>query len=510
MIDDKIVLTSCITLLLRESQLEDNGGNSVELVKSALDFIDIKDQHLGVNVEKQILQSMKDLAVDMCRQSADHQYDLTTLLQRVKLISAHDDRLYAAVEQGVRRDLDQKQLLKTIINLRKYLQEFIRTENTAKLLAQASYQFRYNRESISDITKFLQEHVAACETLQSVSKVEDPAILNDVDLGDVDVVAENLQRAQQSILGTRVYKSGWNGLNEMLQGGFRPASIGSINALQHNYKTGFSLSVFRHIGSYNVPFYLKTEKKPLLLRISFEDEVEQNIQFMYQEIKYTETREFVDIKDIDRHEMAKYIKSTMQATGFEVRMVRVDPTQWSYRNLVDYVLKVEAQGYKVEVLMIDYLGMLPTVGCNTAGPMGTDMRDLFRRIRNFCAARDICCLTPHQLSTEAKGLLRTGVVPEHQFVKELEGKGYTAGSKQLDQELDLEIFIHKVKHNGKWYLTVQRGKHRIPTIVDDDYKYFILPFPYKMPIPADVLDEKPIHTRKLPSSAQSEDSGGLF
>jgi hypothetical protein len=68
------------------------------------------------------------------------------------------------------------------------------------------------------------------------------------------------------------------------------------------------------------------------------------------------------------------------------------------------------------------------------------------------------------------------------------GKGYTELSKQVDQVVDLEIYQHKSKINGKWCLTFQRGKHRIDTVIDDDKMYGYLQFPYQAPIMEDVND----------------------
>jgi len=73
--------------------------------------------------------------------------------------------------------------------------------------------------------------------------------------------------------------------------------------------------------------------------------------------------------------------------------------------------------------------------------------------------RKITFITPHQLSTDAKQLIRDGKEAGN-FVKDIAGKGYYAGSKQIDQEVDIEIYIHIVHFNGRSYLTVQRGKHR--------------------------------------------------
>jgi hypothetical protein len=93
----------------------------------------------------------------------------------------------------------------------------------------------------------------------------------------------------------------------------------------------------------------------------------------------------------------------------------------------------------------------------------------------FILTRGILFMTPHQLSTEAKGLLRSGVAPED-FVKEIANKGYWDSCKTIDQEVDLEIYFHKVVRDGVSYLTVQRGKHRKPTITPEQYMYFVLQF----------------------------------
>ncbi len=82
-------------------------------------------------------------------------------------------------------------------------------------------------------------------------------------------------------------------------------------------------------------------------------------------------------------------------------------------------------------------------------------------------------ITPHQLSSEAKKLLRED---RPDFVKVIAEKGYWDGCTRLDQELDLELYIHIEKLNKKSYLTVQRGKHRLPTVIPESKKYIVLPF----------------------------------
>ena len=149
--------------------------------------------------------------------------------------------------------------------------------------------------------------------------------------------------------------------------------------------------------------------------------------------------------------------------------------------------------------------MIPTTGCIKDGPMGTDLRDLFRRVRNYMSSKHILTITPHQLSSDSKRLIRNGV-PDVEFVKEINGKGYYSSSTQLDQEIDLELYVHIATLNRKKYLTVQRGKHRLPTTISEDEMFFLLPFPKKGPIKHDVNGPK-ISMRSL--SEASEDNFGL-
>jgi hypothetical protein len=369
----------------------------------------------------------------------------------------------------------------------------------------ARNKFANERDKIKDINAYIAEVIGQLEPLQMMTGLKDPSVLSEIDIGDEGQVSVIFDSINKNSDGVIKLKTGWQRLNKMLQGGFKRGEFCVIGALQHKYKTGFTLSLFTQIALYNKPHMKDASKKPLLLRISFEDDLELNMQFMYQLLKYEETRQPVIIKRNDPHHdvMAAYIKQRLQINGYHIKMMRVDPTQSTYKHICNKIVELEANGYEVHLVMIDYLGMLPTTGCINSGPIGTDVRDMFRRIRNFCGPKEITVITPHQLSPDAKQMVRGGT-PEDQFVKEIAERGYWSGSKQLDQEMDLELHIHLFKHQKETYLAVQRGKHRLPTIVNDEDKYFLLKFPAKMPIPSDINDEDSSYS-KLPNRGNLPD-----
>jgi hypothetical protein len=492
-----LLLVKSISLLYRESQLDQHTENSVDLVRTAMDSVKISDIGIGLHTDRERLLALKQTVMDMCNNPIDYEYDISGFLQQIQVNVDEDNKLLEAIRQGVEPILTEAQLKRTIINLRRSITTHFKEEKISEILNKASYRFRVNRDSIKDIGLFISEVIGQLEPLQNTATTKDTGVISDVDIGDEGQTQAVFKTIRDNANGHGILSTGWQRLNRMLQGGFRRGEFCTIGAQQHNYKTGFTLSIFKQIALHNNPYLFDITKKPLLLRISFEDDLAENLQFLYQLLYFEETKEEIDLTGISVQTMSEYIKRRLQVNGFHIKMMRVDPFAWSYKNICNKIIELEANGYEVQLLMLDYLGMVPTTGCASSGPIGTDLREMFRRLRVFCGPKKITLITPHQLSTDTKTLVRNGM-PQDQFVKEVAEKGYWAGSKQLCQEIDLEMHIHLVKVKDETYLSVQRGKHRLPTILPNVDKYFLLKFPGKMPIPDDV-DQEDSGFSKLPT-----------
>lgn len=124
--------------------------------------------------------------------------------------------------------------------------------------------------------------------------------------------------------------------------------------------------------------------------------------------------------------------------------------------------------------------------------------------------RKIAVITPHQISSEAKNLIRMGV---DNFVAEIAGKAYWDSCRTLEQEVDGSILINIEKRGERSYLAVQRGKHRKSgpmTPIRDMYTVF--PFFDVGAIRDDIHGED--LSMKKPGADQSgnsaSDTGGWF
>jgi len=463
--DIKLLLVNSITLLFRESQQVGHTNNAAEDVLKVVEEAKVSDISLGRDIRDrsaEVLAGLKETAYYMACQPYDLQYEPNELLQRLKMNCGDDDITFEAMQGGILPELSDNALKRTILNLRNQIRNYFRGKEVEKIIVEAFSKIKFNKNKIQSMPTYVMETMEKLQPYTTNTLEKDPAVVNEVDFSKPEEVRDIFQSVKENEEGGTILRLGLQGMNRMLDGGYRrgEAVIGPA-ALPHNFKTGTNLTQFRQIAVHNTPVLRDPTKKPVLLRISLEDSLRENFQFLYEQFytnehKHDAVKTLPDIPSLSNEELTDYFIPRMTATGFKIRMLRVNPSEWTYLDVQNKVLQLESEGFEVVALFIDYLAMLPTTGCihTTAG---SDIRDMFRRLRNFCAPRHILFITPHQLSSDAKKLYRDG---QNNFVKILPGKGYYDGSQRLDQEVDLELFQHIEFVNGKPYLTIQRGKHR--------------------------------------------------
>lgn len=476
------IVIKAILVLYREHEIKESLGNSSSamLIKNIINLTASRQKYIGG--ETIVLDNLVKLCMEMINNPDN--YTKETLLQSLDIILRTDRATFDIFNKYISTDMSVPGAKKSITNLRSHLENYYKEKEIQNILNRAT--FTLNKEGLGEpVNEFTLKLIANLEALVNKTNNKTPGIIQDLNFEN----EEDLEAAANSVKSTATdegrLRTGWQELNDMLCGGFRPGETVLTSGLQHDYKSGFVQSLFAQFAMYNKPNLKDPDKKPTLLYISFEDDTEVFLKFLYDYLYFAENNEPSDVTTVSGKEISEYVKSRLMKNGFTIRMFRANPSEWSYRTLFDYILRLEADGYELAVVIVDYLNKMPTTGC-ISGPMGTDTRDLLDRCRHFFGSKGILFITPCQLSTEAKQLTRnTGIAPKD-LVKEIANKGYYEGSKQLDHVVDVEIHHHKVKINGSYYLTFQRGKRRYPEIIDDDKKYFMLPFPPKSPIPPDI------------------------
>lgn len=475
--NDLLLLVKSITLMYRESLLNMEEDSTKDLVRKVIEAIKTPEVSIGITKDLEIINALKATATEMVNHDKSHKYQKDILLQQLQVNCGADESTYESLQSGIEPEMTEDENKLTVINIRSAIATHFKHGKIEEVLSKRFSEFKFKRSSIKNINKWINTMIAELEPFQVVGQERDSAIIDEVDISDKESINRVYASIKEENEGGGGFITGFQGINKMIGGKFRLGEQWGLYGLQHNYKTGFSLTIFKQICMYNTPTLKDPKKKPLLLRISFEDSLVLNFQYLYKNMWENETGKVLSKKDLaemDIGVMTEYVTNKLSATGFHVKLLFVNPSDWTYKDICNLVLKYEAEGYEVQMVMVDYLTKISKEGC-TQGATGQDVRNLFERIKAFMASKGILFITPHQLSTEAKALIRDGY---NDFVKRLPGGGYTADSKQIDQVIDGELFFHieRLKGKNEAYFTVQGGKLRRIEQVDEDDKYRVYKF----------------------------------
>lgn len=493
--ETRLLITKLMALVYYHSQV----NQSVEITETVNKYITL----IAKDNESSVDQSLLDLIrrIHACGSPYSH----PKLRSEITIITDADidwvDWVDTVLEKGQEDAVYQRLVLEELNTLRQH--EAV--DEISKLMSQAAYTLRHKRSTIPNVSTYVTEFMGKLETYASAASPVDNAVTLELDVSDKSGMDDVFTSAKDLKDGGKAMRFGWQALNDALQGGIRPGDCMFIGSLEHNYKSSMLRTAFRQIAQYNAPPNPDntTTYKPLMVFFSFEDSVVIIMQFLFQNIMYNRTRKPINISDYTPEEMNKTVTEVLTANGWHVKFLRVNPTEWTYRDLLNKLISYIADGYTIHLLALDYLLQLPTTGCNTSGAMGTDLRDLVRRVRAFCASKDIPMISPAQLSTGVKDMLINGV-PDRDILSAIAERGMYAGSKQITHDLDISCLIKKVKAGDATYLDVLIDKHRSATAIEDARKHFALPMPPDgMPIVDDVEEKRPIHVRKIPMGIEN-------
>lgn len=493
----KHLLVSCITLLCLEQRPDSPASPSNELINKVLDNLELRETTVDHEHGKQTFLELKKYVGDLNVKVKVNFPDMAETLQTVQVICREETYLYDAIYNGIKEDFPNGMAIMHRINsYRRSLNEYINDEIIKNILKEYSSKLLFNNRGNLDVAGLVNEMGAKLDPyVKARAESRHPAEVGSIDFSKPDEVEEMFAAVKTLLSHEGALRTGWKAFNRMLgsTGAFRRGEFIIGGGLQHNFKSGLAMCLLTHICLFNKPFLRDRTKRPLIVFVTLENEITDNLLFIYKYLKENETGISILTKDIDVNEAAQYVCARLEESGFSVKMIRFDPTEFTIAAFTNYLDGLAAEGYELQMLFVDYLNMLPKTGLD-AKVAGDDIRLLFRRLRNYTSSRAITVFTPHQLSSDALQLTRDNV---EDFVKIVANRGYYDGCRRLGQEPDLEVLFHKVVFKGKSYLTFQRGKHR-NTVTREDDQYFILPFDDVGTIPWDEDKEIDYSLKSIP------------
>lgn len=507
--EQKNALVNCLSLININEQLKEKAERK-ELIKEVLSTIKTPES-MTEGDSYSAIAGVKVLISDLL--DSNIEFNLKLVLQKVRVYCSLDQNFYQTVKECLETKYeDQKELKKshsaTVSSLRYYLN----ISKFRKVLSRASYNINNNPDTNhAEVARELQEELAS--VTRNVTTVGNPALVASVGSKDRKGLSDVLKNTQKQLNGKSL-KTGWQDLDKMLgiNKGIVPGELWLMPALPHNCKTLFSLALFVSIGLFNdAKDFLpdgKEDLKPLLLDLTFENELEQNLPVVYKLIREFQEGKPVDIRDVNPDDAANYIMDQLEQRGWSFQMERYTNSDFKVDMLEEIYSGYEEEGYYIVGVRGDYFGTIDKSNLGN-GTIGSDVRELYRRVRNASSnkKRKAFVLAPHQLSPKAKEL---AALEPTKYVRNLVGKGFYDGCTTVDNEADGELYFGKTQVGEDTFLEIQRGKHR--TLVDTpvSHRYMVIPFTDLGPLLYDQGRDVKTTLKSINAASIASESDDLF
>lgn len=294
---------------------------------------------------------------------------------------------------------------------------------------------------------------------------------------------ENLHRALNAYAinnQTNVFKTGWQGLNRALHGGFALGSSIVFNALAYSGKTMMLLKMARwQVSLNNVS---SQYRNPTCIIYSLENETPQNLRLLFNEFYVNKFHNEPPVNwTIDQ--IADFCFDEAAKCGWRLVIDRRLGANFGYAELVSNFEEYLAKGWTPLMVVIDYMNMMKKSNGKQEARNDLQIRELYTNVRNYLTSHHCTLVTAHQLNRQAAEVARvnpTGAVRRFDI-------GMLSDSTDPQREVDITFYQHKERDlRGRYWMTFKLDKDRYHPNTPDQDKFFAYMFDEKLGILDDI------------------------
>lgn len=457
--NDLLVLVKILSALYQAKKLKDN-NLITELVETLEELP--KPNPDVFQQDKATRESIRATIEWLLKQPNDEPIIKSLLMQRVELFCKNDESLKKTIEAGLEDCADDELTRKLVYKHVTEVRMSGETEAFQKKFKAAIRDFYFKelhemkKEDWGNLVDMIQERQ------NEIYEERQSEIVHTITSGTPESFFDIIEMAKKENSKQGILRLGLQALNKALSpdGGLRRSKMYLINALTNRGKSLTMAHILFSVGMYNEPLLRNKAKIPTLLMDSSEDTMDLIIMRMYKLAIESEGAYDKAFQTSEKEDIVQTIINCFKRNGWFLIVNQIEANKDSMQHMFDRVRALEMKGHEIIWYGYDYLGLVPID--KIPGESKSDkLQILFRRVRSFMIARGICFVTPHQLSPEAKKMLKEADdESEVYFAREAAGKSLTETSTKITNEVDVEITIHVAKTNTRNYWTFCIGKQR--------------------------------------------------
>jgi hypothetical protein len=450
-----LTLIRCVTALYLANRTPGSWEELYKTIQATLTHTELPTTLIGDEGDGMVAINLRTTVEWMLEVKSTIELDRKDLIQRVRLnlrdISCYVQELENAIPEEIGEEIARRRI-RAILSELKYDLNLV---NIRKLISKVNHRINYSKDAVDYGTTLREFQDSLSKYTTSTGDGEKTGFVGRLSTEDLGDVEDTFHKAKEVNSTEGVLKTGLVGMNRACGvGGFRRGELINFGALTHHYKTGMLNDVARSVPLHNVPWMWDEKKKPAVVRISFENKLEQDLPIIYRSLIEQDTGEQIDITEVDPVKASRYIKDRLESKGYTFFMECYDPNNFTVYDLLDVIMGYEAKGYEIHTLVVDYLELIARGSADRKDEL---INEVFQVVRNHCFPRGITVATGHQLSTEAQQIWREGA---SNFTQRVSNGGYYRNTKSLATKLDLEFVMCLIRNGEDTYLSVARGKHR--------------------------------------------------
>lgn len=292
-----------------------------------------------------------------------------------------------------------------------------------------------------------------------------------LDSSDRDSIAKAL-KVYNTTSVVNTFKTGLQGLNRALGGGFKLGSSIVFNSCSHNGKSLSLLKMARWQVTLNKPS--EQFRNPTCLIYSLENETPQNLLQLFNEL-YVNKFKKVPPANIPEEDIVTFCYEEFHKLGWKLIIDRRLGANFGFPELVADFEEYLSLGFTPLMCVIDYMNMMRK-GRDLADGGGANalmVRDLYTNVCNYLKAHNCTLVTAHQLNRKAVEVARLNPLGA---VKRF-GPDMLADSTDVQREVDIAIYQHKESDTkGNAFMTYNVSKVRYNNDIPERDRYFAYAF----------------------------------
>lgn len=453
------------------------GASSLQIAKAVVDMYDSMSRD-----EQSLLNPISRLYVKLLKEVRDGKVNLSNRAEASALLLQYqDDPAFNSNKFSFEElkntlipiDPPSATKIKSLFNKVKLNIIFFKSSQRIRKMNITSQNAARNEDDEEKQISLLKDLLADAESLRieiesNPSGEEDnTAPVDEIDMNDPASIMRALKQ-QHKKRNAAIIRFGLQGLNRMFgpPGGAAYGECMALAARSHNGKSEMLMSMARWHCTLNDPPDCGG-KEPIVLFISLENEVSENLMGWYKNMYANTYHKFpIGLSD---EEIVEYVSRAFKTKGFHFLVFRRMGEAFGYHEYIELVDKVEKKyNGKVVACYLDYVTLCKRCPEDKNFNDAKQIQLMVQRFKDHAAHNEMFFCTGLQLDTEASRIAQSG---QTNIVKRY-NEATLADCRGIMRELDLLFFLEiETNHKGIPYMTMAWRKHRYVHDTPPEHKW---------------------------------------